>query len=167
MTAMEIRPYEDADRRAAKALLLARQPHQRERWVDDTLDNPSVTLNPNLVAVDPDGDLLGWGVAMRRDAMPEEMWFGGLVVRADLEGTGVGSRLHDAMRGGLHPTCRLLRGVVMDDDERSLAVAEHWGYSRFQHGITSRFDLVDLPEPRLDAGLELESNPELTFDDDE
>ncbi|MGH3507280.1 MAG: GNAT family N-acetyltransferase [Nocardioidaceae bacterium] len=164
---MEIRAFADSDRPAGTALLMSRQPHMQPHWVDDMFDSPSTVIEPNIVAVSDDGELAGWAAVVAREGLPTDLRFVGVTVRADVEGAGLGSTLHRALMERLAEGVALLRGTVLDDDPRSLAVAEHWGYERFQYGITSRFDLVDLPDPDLSNGLGLESCPTVPYDDDE
>jgi ribosomal protein S18 acetylase RimI-like enzyme len=164
---MKIRAFVDSDRSEATALLLERQPQMKRHWVDEMFDSPATVVAPNVVAEADDGSLAGWALAIYRDGLPAELRFGGVTVRADDEGTGVGSALHRELLASIPEGVTKMRGVVMDDDPRSLAIAEHWGYERFQYGITSRFDLSDLPEPQLSDGLTLEENPKLEFVDED
>jgi GNAT superfamily N-acetyltransferase len=162
---MEIRRYVDGDRAAATAMLLGRLPHAQSHWIDDLLDNPSVTVDRNLVAVDDTGGIAAWADLSFRRGLPEHLRFAGVVVRADAEGQGLGTRLHDALLEGADAGVTAFRGAVFDDEPRSLAVVERWGYRQFEHAFTSRFSLTDLPVPALPDELVLENCPDLRFRD--
>jgi len=57
-------------------------------------------------------------------------------------------------------------GFVYDDDDQSLAVAQHWGYEIVSHGIESRLSAADLePLGPVPSGLRLDYIPESDLTD--
>ena len=77
-----------------------------------------------------------------------------------------------ALRTSLLPVVpeqiRRLGCGVFDDEERSLAVARHWGLEIEEHSIDSSLDLTDpaaLVEPTLPAGVTIDEVPDLAFAD--
>ena len=55
---------------------------------------------------------------------------------------------------------------VFDDDQRSLAVARHWGFEIEKHAIESSLALADvasLPQSPLPPGVTLHEVPDLQF----
>lgn len=162
---MEIRPYRESDREAAIDLILARSPHVQRSSLEDSLDSEHVVLSPSLLAVDDAERPVAWGVVVEHSAMPEGHRFVHVTVATEAEGCGLGSRLHAMLVGSVGPDVTQLGANLLDDDERSLAIAKHWGFEPYQHGYTSRFELVDLPEPEHSVGLTLDSCGDLVFND--
>lgn len=70
-----------------------------------------------------------------------------VLVESAVQGRGVGRALERAMTSAAGG--QLLLTLLPDDDERSAAVAEHWGFEVYSHGVPSRLDLDALDdEPR-------------------
>jgi GNAT superfamily N-acetyltransferase len=114
-----------------------------------------------------DGDLAGWGFTARPTFFPPDWAILHVIVAAAHEGQGVGTALRAELTALLPDSARVLASRVDDLEERSLAVAQHWGYRVEQHGIISELALVDLPQPVLPPGVTVEDAATLTFPDEE
>ena len=90
-------------------------------------------------------ELAGWGFTARPAPFPPDWAILSVTVAAAHEGQGIGTALRAELTMTLPDTAATLAGLVDDLDQRSLAIAKHWGYAVEQHGITSQMDLVDLP----------------------
>ena len=112
-----------------------------------------------------DGELAAWGLTARPTTFPPDWAILSVTVAADHEGQGIGTALRASVTATLPDSAGTLVALVDDLDERSLAVAQHWGYAIGQHGITSELDLVDLPEPELPADVTIEDATGLEFPD--
>ena len=153
---------EDLD--AVVALTVERFPGRLEAVLRWPFVDPAV--HPlHSVTVRVDGELVGYARLARRDGMPPANRWVMVVVATAHEGRGLGGRLLADLLTHLDPSAGLLRSLVGDDDPRSLAVAEHWGYAVYEHGIAAEMDLRDLPEVRTVDGVTFEWSPELEVDD--
>lgn len=119
-------------------------------------------------ATDLHGRLMGVGMLTRPSFVPVHR--GGLraVVARKHEGRGVGTALRSALLPLVPQPMTRLGCTVFDDDERSLAVARHWGLSMEEHSVESSLDLTDpgaLPDPVLPAGVTIHEAPDLMFAD--
>ncbi len=112
-----------------------------------------------------DGQLAAWGFTARPTTFPPDWAILSVTVAAEHEGQGIGTALRASVTTTLPDTATTLVSLVDDLDERSLAVARHWGYRVQQHAIKSQLDLVDLPEPELPADLTIEDVTGLEFPD--
>lgn len=118
-------------------------------------------------AVHVDGDLAAWGFIARPTFFPPDWVILHVIVAAAHEGKGVGTALRSELTALLPDDVQVLASRVDDLEERSLAVAQHWGYRVEQHGIVSEMDLVDLPEPALPADVTVEDFSSLEVPDEE
>ncbi|KAA1419390.1 GNAT family N-acetyltransferase [Nocardioides humilatus] len=114
-----------------------------------------------------DGDLAAWGFIARPTFFPPDWAILHVFVAAAHEGKGVGTALRAELTSLLPDVVQVLASRVDDLEERSLAVAEHWGYRVEQHGIVSEMALVDLPEPNLPSDLTVEDAADLNFPDED
>lgn len=146
------------------ALSMARFPGHPEGMLRLPYVDPAVHLLHSQT-VRLDGELVAFARLMRRDGMPSANRSSMVVVAAAHEGRGIGGRLLRGLLTHVDPTAAALRSFVSDDDPRSLAVVEHWGCAVYEHGICSRLDFHDLPEPRGIEGVTFEWSPELEVDD--
>lgn len=113
-----------------------------------------------------DGMLAGLGTGLEFPGTPAGMRLIHIRTRADLGGRGIGGRLFGELLEDLGDTTRLGTGVF-DDDDRSLAVARHWGFEVAQLSITTSADLSSASWPTPASGLRLEACDDLSFDDDD
>jgi GNAT superfamily N-acetyltransferase len=119
----------------------------------------------NFRAAYVDGELAGWGFTARPTTFPPDWGILSITVATEHEGQGIGTALRASVTATLPETAATLVALVDDLDERSLAVAQHWGYAVGQHGIKSQLDLVDLAEPELPADVTIEDATGLEFPD--
>jgi GNAT superfamily N-acetyltransferase len=157
-------PIRDADLDEVVALSMARFPGRPESMLRLPYIDPAVQVLHSQT-VRRGGELVAFARLTRRDGMPPANRWSMVVVAEPHEGRGIGGRLLRELLTDVDPTAERLRSVVGDDDERSLAVAEHWGYAAYEHGICSRLDFHDLPEPREIEGVTFEWSPELHVED--
>ncbi|GAA2166052.1 GNAT family N-acetyltransferase [Humibacillus xanthopallidus] len=167
MPAVTVRPLET--RRIAEAvdLVCARLPELPRAEAAMPFESPE--LFPLLVrhtAHDEDDHLVGVGLLQRPGFAPPDRCGLRLVVARDVEGSGVGSALRASLLPLVPGTIARLGTGVFDDDERSLAVARHWGFEIEKHGIESSLDLTELaPSSPLPPGVTLDEVPDLGFAD--
>ena len=114
-----------------------------------------------------DGGLSAWGFTARPTFFPPDWAILHVIVASEHEGHGIGTALRAELATTLPDTAAVLVSRVDDLEERSLAVAKHWGYRVEQHGIVSELALVDLPEPDLPADVTIEDATTLTFPDED
>lgn len=112
-------------------------------------------------------ELAAWGFTARPIFFPPDWAILHLIVAAAHEGRGVGTALRAELTATLPDAARVLASRVDDLEERSLAVAKHWGYRVEQHGIVSELPLVDLPEPDLPPDVTIEDVAPLDFADED
>ncbi len=98
-----------------------------------------------LKAVDPDGRLLGIGQWLRPSYFAEGWIAIRAVVRRGYEDHGVGSALRRAVLDSLPAGTTKVSTIVMDDEPRSLAIAERWGFTVEGHPIRSECPLTPQP----------------------
>ena len=137
-------PIGDADLDEAVALCLQQFPGRPEHMLRFGFLDPAIhELASTTVRVD--GELVAYARLARRDGMPPAERWTLVVVAPDQQGVGIGGRLLCWLLARVDHGAGTLRSVVDDHDPRSLAVAQHWGYTVYEHGIASRLDLHDLP----------------------
>lgn len=147
------------------AASLRRSRHLTADAASWTYDHPEVFSDlVALVARDDDGTLLGHGRLSRAALLPAGTRLVAVCVLTEHEGRGVGAALHEALLARVSADTVELRSAVHDDEPRSLAVAEHWGYAVQRTSICSQKSLADLPVPTPGADVTLESVPDLRFE---
>jgi GNAT superfamily N-acetyltransferase len=105
------------------------------------------------VVAEEASSLVGCAVLFQLTMDPPERCVAAVVVTASRRGHGVGHALNAALEGAAPIGTTEVRSRVYDDDARSLAVAEHWGYHKDEHEIFSRLDLDDVAAPDLPEGV--------------
>lgn len=148
-------------------LELARLPRNDRAALAGRFEDSPVWTYRRFRSATVDGELVGWGFTAHPAYFPPDWAILWVVVAAAHEGHGIGSALRAELTAVLPDSAQLLVARVDDLDERSLAVAQHWGYRVEQHGIVSELALVDLPEPELPPGVTIEDVADLTFPDEE
>src|SRR5829696_5125688 len=81
----------------------------------------------NFRAAYVDGELAGWGFTARPTTFPPDWAILSVTVATEHEGQGIGTALRASVTATLPDTAATLVALVDDLDERSLAVAQHWG----------------------------------------
>lgn len=122
-------------------------------------------LDRRVVVAHEEGELRGVALRARLAFHPPERVTALVVVDPEHRGRGVGTALHDVLVADLDPAVRALRASTHDDDDRSGAVAEHWGYAALQRSITARRDVTDAEPPEVPPGVTVESYPDLALPD--
>lgn len=102
-----------------------------------------------------DGELVGYAVVSRPGFLGGNLSFN-VVVEPGYRGQGVGSALHrdiaSAMAGELTVTS------VADNDTRTLAIVQHWGFDPHQRGVASVLRLREpAPHPTLPPGITMDT----------
>ncbi len=150
---MEFRRAAEDEYDSVLALVVREQPHlEPSEFAPILYDRELAPECAVLVAEERDG-LVGCAVLVRLAFDPPEHSVGSVVVAAARRGRGIGHALKTALEDASTSGTTEIRGRVYDDDTRSLAVAEHWGYQRREHEIFSRLDLVDVAAPHLPEGV--------------
>ncbi len=148
------------------ALTLGRLPHLTRTEVAWPFEKPE--MYDGLVieeALDRHDRVLGWGFTGRAAHLPHDRTQVMVVVAREFEGRGVGRALYKSLARRLAQGATMARAGVDADDERSCAVAVHWGFRRAAHAITSELALALLPVPHLPPGVSLHEVPDLDFPD--
>ncbi|WP_372734993.1 GNAT family N-acetyltransferase [Nocardioides sp.] len=163
---MLISVADPAQYEAMIAMAVERNQHQTESDAGWQLMVPQTWPDlVALVATDGDGAIAGWGYLATRVHMPPgwtSLW---LTVGLEAEGQGLGRRLYDGLLEHRKQATTLLRSTVFDDEDRALAIAQHWGFEIDELSIESALELRDLPTPDLPPGVTLEVRPDLNFAD--
>jgi RimJ/RimL family protein N-acetyltransferase len=103
--------------------------------------------------------LVGCGFYAHFTFQPPERSSLRVVVAEPFRGRGVGTALHQALLAAVPARITSLRATTYDDDERSMGVADHWGYRALQRSITSAFDLAAAAAPALPEHVRVDSYP--------
>ncbi len=153
----------------AVALLRSRLPHLTAAEAELPFVSPEVfPVRVLHGATDEHGQLVGVGLVLRPSFAPVERCALRAVVARAHEGVGVGTALRTSLLPVVPEQIRRLGCGVFDDEERSLAVARHWGLEIEEHSIDSSLDLTDpaaLVVPNPPPGVSIEEVPDLAFAD--
>ena len=161
---VEIREAAGADRSAVTALALERCPHT-EPWMIEFLFTDSLAFDAFAVAIDGE-EVVGLGYSGNIPGTPLPQRSVYVAVAATHEGAGLGGRLYRHCRAAQGESVTDLRSRVFDDDPRSLAIGNHWGFEVSQRSITSRVELLDVAAPVPPERITLEAADDLAFPDD-
>lgn len=164
---MQITTPDPATYSALLDLEVARLPRTERAAAAGRFEDSPVWRYREFRAAVVDDEVVGWGFIAQPSFLPPDWAILSVVVAAAHEGRGIGSALRAELTPLVPDSARLLVARVDDLEERSLAVAQHWGYRVEQHGIVSELSLVDLPEPQLPGDVTVEEVAELTFPDEE
>lgn len=165
--AVEIREPDLSSYEPLVRLRLDRLPRQRRSQAEwpfvhaDELDVFAVR------AAYVDGDLAGWGTAVRGRWFPAGIGMVTVTVAREHERKGVGGALYRALVALLPSRLGTIGTAVDDSEPESLEIARGYGFEVTQHGIESELALVDLPEPAVGPGITFEDVSSLEFDDEE
>jgi L-amino acid N-acyltransferase YncA len=119
------------------------------------------------VAREPDGTPAGIAVARTAANLPKDALLVIVSTRTDLGGRGLGSRLYAAALTDPGDEVARLVGCVVDGDQRSMAVALHWGFELLQTSVTSACTLGDTGPVGLPHGVTVEVCDDLRFPDED
>ncbi len=168
MAGVEIEEIDRGDPEVTAAvvdLAAARSPHIEPGYVAWHLTG--TTYWPDLVALraSQDGRVVGTGWIGLGTGAAAGRTTCYVVVPTAAEGAGVGGLLWRQLLDRVPEGTTQLRTEVFDDDPRSLAVAQHWGFEAEQLSIRSSRDLTGLPAVSVPDDVRLESSPDLRFAD--
>jgi GNAT superfamily N-acetyltransferase len=166
--AVTVRPLEDDRIAEAVEVVCRRLPLMPRAEAAMPFESPEVfPLLVRLTAHDEDGRVVGVGFVQRPGFAPADRCGLRVVVSREVEGTGVGRALRASLLPLVPETIARLGTGVFDDDERSLAVARHWGFEIEKHGIDSSLDLrgVTAGPTALPDGVTLDEAADLQFAD--
>ena len=162
---MKIAPADPEKYDAMLALVLGRLPHMHPEMIQPLFHDPVFATDRRYFAA-TDGDrLLGIAMTAALAPFPPDWRTARVVVEASAEGQGVGRALHAALVDGLDDEL-VLRSGVHDSEERSLAVAKHWGFGVLQHSISSELHLPAPPSRPVPDDVTFEHTSTLEFDDE-
>ena len=133
---MLIRPWDDSDTDWWVGLRLAWQPTFGEKQLRSLAAGRIADFVHRAVAW-RDGSRVGFASVARRPGHDEE--FALVLVAPERRGEGIGSVLFADLVS--QTSDRPLTAAMPDDDDRSVAVAQHWGFQIVSHAVRSRFDL--------------------------
>jgi GNAT superfamily N-acetyltransferase len=122
----------------------ATTPEDMRRWLEHM---PPGRIVCRLVSVDDQNVVNGYALAVHEVYSPEGYFYVWAGVNEDARGQGYGKALRDALWSFLkqHQATRLVTDA-WDDDPRSLAFAEHNGFSIDRHLFKSSLDLTTFDE---------------------
>jgi GNAT superfamily N-acetyltransferase len=144
---VDIRAYTPDDEAEALALVHVQTPGAEPEALRHELRDPD-RCRVRLVAT-VEGRLVGLGEVLQPSWLDDRHVMVIARVDAHHRAAGVGGALHRALAPHLRSGVVQLTSVA-DDDERSLRIAEHWGFVRYQHAIQSELALTgprDRPPP--------------------
>lgn len=164
---MPIREMRPEDQQDLVELTVQADPTLGTEGAVDLVSGTGRTRYAALVAHGADGALVGWALLSNRPVLPPDCRLVSIFVQRSQEGLGLGSSLRSALRERLDDHVTQLRAAVADSDERSLAVARHWGFEVELHSIISALPLlVALPQPDPPPGVTLENCSGMRFADE-
>ncbi len=147
---------------------VARTPKQDRVILRSVLNPKGVRTRRVLVARDSGGAMAGVGVAQAADDLPPDALSVMVSTRADQGGRGLGSRLYAGVLADLKDEVARLVTCVLDGDQASMDVAQHWGFTRLHGSITISRTLADAEHPEPPSGqVTFEVCDDLVFDDEE
>jgi GNAT superfamily N-acetyltransferase len=164
-----VRPLETQRVAEAIELITVRLPHITRTEAGLPFESPEIfPLRVCHTAHDEHDRIIGVGLVQRPGFAPQHRCGLRVIVARDRERTGVGSALRASLLPHVPTTITRLGTGVFDDEERSLAVARHWGFEIEEHVIDSSLDLGDastLAQSDLPQGVTLHEAPDRRFAD--
>lgn len=167
MPAVTVRPLDVGRVAEAVEVVCARLPKLPRGEAVMPFESPEIfPLLVRHAAHDEHDHIVGVGLLQRPGFAPPDRCGLRVIVAEAVEGSGVGSSLRASLLPLVPPTITRLGTGVFDDDERSLAVARHWGFEIEKHGMESSLDLTGLAPPSaLPPAVTLDEAPDLEFAD--
>lgn len=150
---MDLRLADVKDHQDVLALMVRELPHLQPSELGPVLSDRELAPFCTTLVAEEESSLVGCAVLFQLTIDPPERCVAAVVVTAACRGSGIGHALHTALEAAAPTGTTEVRSRVYDDDARSLAVAEHWGYRRDEHEIFSRLDLGDIAAPDLPEGV--------------
>ena len=149
-------------------LAMARCPHLQAWWVTG-LFSDGVDVDVARVVESADGTPVAFGAVTHRHGRPNHQRWLNVFVDHQVEGRGVAGEVLADCLPAVAPATTELWAQVFDDDERSMAVAGHWGFETVQLSITSvaEIDPATAPHPALPDGITAEPCGDLDPSDPE
>jgi RimJ/RimL family protein N-acetyltransferase len=163
--------HRDVTRDDVPALIdvaMGRCPHLQAWWVTGLFAD-GVDVDVARVVESPDGVPVAFGAVTHRHGRPEHQRWVNVFVSREVEGEGVAGALLADCLAAVAPGTTELWAQVFDDDERSMAVAAHWGFETVQLSITSvaEIDPATAPYPDVPDGITVEACGDLDPPDPE
>jgi predicted N-acetyltransferase YhbS len=155
---MEIRQARAGEHEAVLGLMTREQPHLDAAEIAPLFTDRTLAPICTTLVAEREGGLVGCAVVAQLTMDPPARCTGSLVVATTHRGQGIGSGLNGRLESVTPPGTIEIRSRVYDDDPRSLAVAEHWGYQLHHHSIYSRLEVGDAVAPDLPEGVTVTSH---------
>jgi GNAT superfamily N-acetyltransferase len=150
---MDLRLADVDDHQDVLALMVRELPHMQPSELEPVFDDRDLAPLCTTWVAEEESSLVGCAVLFQLKMDPTERCVADLLVTAACRGRGIGHALNNALEAAAPSGTTQLRARVYDDDARSLAVAEHWGYVRDEREIFSRLELGDVTAPELPEGV--------------
>lgn len=164
---VEIRVPDPSSYESLVQLRLARLPRSRRPQAEWPFVHAEEMAYVHLRAAYDDGELVGWGNALRGKWFPPTIGMVIVTVAREHERKGVGGALYRELLDCLPDDVETVGTAVDDSEDASLEVALAHGFEVTQHGIESELALVDLPEPQAPPGVTFEEVSSLEFPDED
>jgi GNAT superfamily N-acetyltransferase len=154
MTAVRVRVPDRDEHSALVDLVLREQPHAERVEIAPLFLDDTIFQERRVVAAYDDALPVGCGLLTHAHAQPEGRWTARVVVAESHRDRGIGRELAEALLSGQDDIAEL-RTWTYDDDPRSVAIAEHWGFHTLQRSLTSLLDVSRVSAPEAPAGVTL------------
>ena len=153
--------HRDVTRDDVPALIevaMGRCAHLQAWWVTGLFAD-GVDVDVARVVESTDGVPVALGAVTHRQGRPEHQRWINVFAGREVEGGGVAAAVLAECLAGVAHVATELWAQVFDDDERSMAVASHWGFETVQLSITSvaAIDPTTAPHPDLPDGVTVEA----------
>lgn len=116
-------------------------------------------------AVADNGQVIGAGEWFRPVIFPTGRTAVRITVKQRFEGAGVGTALRNTLFETLPPDTSLISTLIPDNDQRSVDIVQHWGFTIESHPIRSELSLASVSAPKPVDGITIENRADLDFPD--
>ncbi len=164
---MDVRPARPEHHERIIDLFLRRSRSLTSALVTTTVVDETTSEYRALLVAHEGERLVGAGLLFRPRAAPPGLSIENIAVEEAAEHSGTGAALFAALDAGTPPEAAFTIAQVDEQEHRSVAVAERWGFVRTEVSVTSRLRLDAPPVPALPPGVVVDLSPELEFGDED
>lgn len=165
MTAIRVRAAGPEEYPALVDLVVREQPHAEPAEIRPIFLDDTIVRERRVVGAYDDGAPVGCGLLVHMRTRPAGRWGARVVVAESHRDLGVGRDLARALAAELSDDVQDLRTWAYEDDPRSVAIAEHWGFHTLQRSMTSLLDVTGVTAPEAPHGVTLTVHRDVEFPD--